>query len=140
MKRFSTVLLVLSIFVLGACVEGCGKEYKIEPATKTQIDLINSALDSGHSVGRASYIKSEHHNCTYYIGATIYTLDKGSVLTLWATNVGPQCKSVGLLFSVNELAYELSGMGKGENTKAKVRRSDPEAQALIRYFNLKYDY
>jgi len=140
-KTISLILAAIAGILMGLALSTmkASGEAEIMPAIKVQIDLINTALYKGHSVKEAMYIKSRYHSKIYYIGAIVRTKDKGDVLTLWATNVFYD-RPVGLLFSVNELAYELSGMGKGKNTKARVWRNDPEARALRNYFNVEWDY
>jgi hypothetical protein len=105
----------------------------VETASSEQLQRVESALRNKYSVSNALTVRSQTHHLAYYVGASFSINVVGGVdqvVGIWIMDGGKN--NPNSTFSVNEIAYQFSGMGRAKDTKIRASVVDDEAQALTR--------
>lgn len=102
-----------------------------DQASPEQLQKVKFALGEGITVHEAQTIKSYTHRLAYYVGASFsINVDGGEekVVGIWIMN--GEKNNPKLTFSVDEMAYQFSRVGRAKDTKVGASAWDSEAQAL----------
>jgi hypothetical protein len=105
----------------------------VETASSEQLRRINSALRDKYPVSNTLTVRSQTHRLAYYVGASFSINVVGGedkVVGIWIMN--GEKNNPNSVFSVNEMAYQFSGMGRAKDTKVGASVVDSEAQVLER--------
>ncbi len=126
MKRL-LALLAMVIFLL----TGTAYAVSVEQASKEQRKLVQMALGDQYPISKIVVVKSQKHGNAYYLGAIFRAKGCGNLVGIWLIG-GPKHKP-SLLYSVDGIAHQFSGMRKASKTKAAAYVFDSEAKLLKKY-------
>lgn len=112
---------------------GCTKveAAKIESASVAQRNLIQRALGNQYPVLETAAVRSSNHSRAYYVGAKFRVSGVGELVGIWL--IGGNKSTPNLIFSVDGVAHQFSGMRKASKTKAYATINDPEAKVIRKY-------
>lgn len=118
------------VLALALVMSGCGDSSseegsasdRCEPLPTAAAEHLGSALDGKKLVGPVA-VRSDDYEHVYFVAARV----DGSP-ALWAMN---RLDGVSLILSVNDHAYDVSQMARGENTDANVTESDDGASEAL---------
>ena len=105
----------------------------VETASSEQLGRIKQVLGEKFPVSKALAVRSQRHDLAYYVGASFSINVVGGVeqdVGIWI--MFGEKNNPNSTFSVDEMAYQFSGMGRAKDTKARASVVDSEAQALKR--------
>ena len=95
---------------------------RCEPLPSQAANFLGSALDSGSLVNPVT-VRSNDFSHVYFVAAMV-----NGEPALWAMN---RLDGSGLIFSENDHAFDVSGMGRGDTTDAHVTDSDDGASDAL---------
>ena len=127
-KKVSSFFLVLFL-PIAFCFAG---SQIIEQASEAQKNIIQAALGNQYPIKQIACVKSAHHKKAYYIAAVFYAEGVGNITGIWL--VGGEKNKPNLVYSVDGVAHQFSGMRKASETKAAAYISDPEVDLLRGHF------
>jgi len=122
------LLLFILFFPL---IPSFANSQNIEQPSKSQQNLIQTALGDQYQIKRMACILSSHHKKAYYVGAIFYAHGVGNITGVWI--VGGPKNDPNLVFSVDGAAHQFSGMRKASETRFKAYISDPEVDLLKKH-------
>ena len=105
----------------------------VETASSEQLGRIKQVLGKKFPVSKALTVRSQRHHLAYYVGASFSIDVVGGVeqeVGIWIMD--GEKNNPNTTYSVNEMAYQFSGMGRAKDTKVRASVVDSEAQALKR--------
>lgn len=103
---------------------------RVEAASVSQKNSIASALNSNYSLNELFVVKSNDFSNVFFAGAVI-----NEKIAIWA--IGGEKNSPNLVFSINEYAFTVSGMGLGSDLKDPITESADGVYILKKYLENK---
>jgi hypothetical protein len=125
------VIIVVAAIGISIAVNGSGDDDKTdsrcESVNASMIDAIAEGM-SGTTLSRAEAVKSGDFDSVWFIAGIVEGSNKNP--GLWASNDITQARA-GLIYSVNDVALEVSDWGNGTTTDAALSPNDDGAQEAI---------
>lgn len=103
---------------------------RVETASVSQRNSIASALNNNYSLNELFVVKSNDFSNVFFAGAVI-----NERIAIWA--IGGEKNSPNLVFSINEYAFTVSGMGLGSDLKDPITESADGVYILKKYLENK---
>ncbi len=125
--------LIITMLILMMTMVVYAKSITIEAASKAQRNIIQAALGDRYPIIKMAVVKSGNHGNAYYVGAVFRAQGVEDMTGIWL--VGGDKDSPNLVYSVDGVAHQFSGMRKASETKAYASIVDPEARALRKYLS-----
>ena len=125
------------IFVFSFGIATCGytaDSFVIESLRPQQTEYVNMVLEHTHGakVLKTATVKSQNNAMAYYVGASFTVPEINEpLIAVWIIS-GPPNKP-GNIWSVNDIAYQFSGMGKARPSNANASIADNEYKVLEKH-------
>jgi len=135
MKKTILGILILLFVCISFC--GCTNTEKTEApgtevsvsenpvlnASENYVNMFSSILNKGYSIvdkNKVYYTQSKDFSKMYFVGTVVKKEDQ-LYNAIWATN---DIDFIGLIFSVNDYAFQSSGMGDGRTNREPITQYD----------------
>lgn len=115
-------IISVLIFVFSFGIAACGytaDSFVIESLRPQQTEYVKKALEHTHGteILKTATVKSQKHTMAYYVGAsfTVPGINE-SLIAVWVISAPPN--KPGNMWSVNDVAYQFSGISKASTSNA----------------------
>jgi hypothetical protein len=99
---------------------------RVETASVSQKNKISGTLNEGYSIDELFVVKSNDFKNIFFAGAII-----NEQIAIWS--IGGEKDSPNLVFSINDYAFTVSGMGLGKELKDPITENEDGVNVLIKY-------